>query len=412
MSRRSKICFITPGHISSNPRLVKEVSAASEAGYVVSVLYSQYLESLVLFDKEIVNRYPSVRWRAIDWTGGSISGKITRWLSAIVYKCHVRCFTYFPVLHFAKRVANRHYRRQLGMAVAQRADLYVAHNLGALAVAADAALRLKSKFAFDAEDFHRHELDDRTDTAHYKVTKIIEDHYIPIAGYLSAASPQIGDAYRGLYPTHAPVVINNVFSIRSLKTLRQRGQSLKLFWFSQTVGPGRGLEDVISAMARLKDLPITLTLLGSSTAYLSYFRQLLADVGIDEDKVAFHPTVSEEEIFEIANQHDVGLALEQRTPLNRNICLTNKIFTYLLSGLAIIASDTEAQGAFLRRHPEIGFTYPSGNVDELARVLKLYAEDTSRLQSAKGASLALAKTTYHWENEKLTFVKTLEKVLV
>mgnify|MGYP000111215627 CR=1 FL=1 len=39
---RAKICLVTPGHPSKNPRLVKEADALVESGYEVSVVAGDY----------------------------------------------------------------------------------------------------------------------------------------------------------------------------------------------------------------------------------------------------------------------------------------------------------------------------------------------------------------------------------
>ena len=44
----------------------------------------------------------------------------------------------------------------------------------------------------------------------------------------------------------------------------------------------------------------------------------------------------------LASQYDLGLAAEIGETPNRNISLTNKLFTYLLAGVPILASDIDA----------------------------------------------------------------------
>ncbi|MEJ1971715.1 MAG: hypothetical protein WDM96_04235 [Lacunisphaera sp.] len=51
--------------------------------------------------------------------------------------------------------------------------------------------------------------------------------------------------------------------------------------------------------------------------------------------VHFIPLVTPEQLPDKLAEFDIGLALEPRWPLNRNITITNKILQYLNAGLAV-----------------------------------------------------------------------------
>ena len=52
MSKR--ICFITPSHISSNPRLIKEVQSLTNKGHQITILFAQTLDYLKFEDEKIL----------------------------------------------------------------------------------------------------------------------------------------------------------------------------------------------------------------------------------------------------------------------------------------------------------------------------------------------------------------------
>jgi hypothetical protein len=123
----------------------------------------------------------------------------------------------------------------------------------------------------DAEDYYRGQ--DQTDPETIVRRIAIEDYYIPSAVYITAASPMIAHAYMKLYDREVSI-INNVFSKKysSLEKISSPNKTLKLFWFSQTIGKGRGLEDIIRAIGHSKNENIELSLLGSVTVKsLNYF---------------------------------------------------------------------------------------------------------------------------------------------
>ena len=55
----ARICLVTPGHLSTNPRVVKEADALSESGHHVRVIAADYLRWARAADAEFGSRH----WR-------------------------------------------------------------------------------------------------------------------------------------------------------------------------------------------------------------------------------------------------------------------------------------------------------------------------------------------------------------
>ena len=172
-------------------------------------------------------------------------------------------------------------------------------------------------------------------------------------------------------------------------------KTLKLFWFSQTVGPNRGLEEVMQALVLLNDKDIELTLAGKVRHdVLLHFKPIIKAL---PGRVHYTGIVDPHSLHVLAAEHDVGLALEQKIPENRNVCLTNKIFTYLLAGNAIIFSETDAQKQFNDEY-FLGITFSNANVKALANAIAYY-KDQKKLDLQKKHNLQLAATVFNWEVE-------------
>ena len=124
-----------------------------------------------------------------------------------------------------------------------------------------------------------------------------------------------------------------------------------LYWFSQTIGPGRGLEDALAALPLLDD-GIHLALRGRwADGYEAAFLSRAEALGV-RDRVRWLAPVSPGELVVRTAQHDVGLALEQPHTRNREVCVTNKIFTYLLAGVPAVATETEGQRRICAHAPD------------------------------------------------------------
>ena len=217
-----------------------------------------------------------------------------------------------------------------------------------------------------------------------------------------------------IFPKKLIKTINNCFPLQyAIQDTKPNSQlPLKLFWFSQYVGRKRGLETVLKAMSYFRVEEITLTLLGSaSTNIKQFFYNLLKLYDLSAEQLVFLDTVSEEKIASIASMHDIGLASEFTHNHNRNLCLTNKLFIYLLAGNAIVATDTLAQKYFLEDNQCIGSLYEQEDAIDLCRVLKIYIDDPKLLDIHRKNALRLGKEKYNWDIEKKIFLQNVEEVL-
>lgn len=399
------ICLITPGHISSNPRLIKEGKALSDNGYEVSIIAGQNIIKLREFDKKIVDENPNWHFIPIDHTNTSFLKKLKR--AKISLRHRIGKFLWFKLKKKPVAALARIMPEQLRVAKRVNADLYIAHNLAALPVAALASKHNHKAYAFDAEDYHRGESED---PKHQQLVKCIEDHFLPSTSYCTSASPLIAYAYQKHYPDKEFICVNNVFPLKYLQPFKQLPKSpLRLFWFSQTVGLNRGIQDVLQALNYLKDIPIELTLVGSaSVSVKKVFKEMI--IG-RLHKLNFLEQVTEDELFELASQHHIGLALERMTPLNRQICLTNKIFSYILAGNVVIASDTPAQATFFKVYPGIGRLYKIGDYKKIAAIIRNWYNNFDKLIQARSRAHELAGSQINWEQEQAIFLSCVEATL-
>ncbi len=395
-----KIALASSGQPSLNPRLVKEADALADAGYYVTVFYAYWNDwATVCDDKLLANS----KWKAIRVGGSPQKGGFNYLLSRVLQRIG--------------STINHNALAAIGLSRAtyaliheikkHKADLYIAHNLGALPAVVIAAKKYKKPCGFDAEDFHRNETSDNPQDPNVVKKSVVEDKYIPHLNYFTASSPQIATVYKKLFPSLRPVVLLNVFN-KSNITLTKVHSPLKLFWFSQTIGVGRGIEDVVKALSTLNKDDFELHLLGDLPDFSKNF---IEDLKTNEVNIVFHKPVPPNEVIAFAAQFDVGLALETKTPLNRDLCLTNKIFTYMQAGLTIIASQTTAQADFMQQNEAIGSTYPVGDIKTLAALLSNYHNDQERVIACKEASLKLAHERYNWETESKKFLKLVEETL-
>jgi hypothetical protein len=408
LGRRKKILLVSSGQPSLNPRLVKEADTLSEAGFDVTVLYAYWNEWGTKSDETLL---AEKKWKAIR-VAGDPQHKTTIWfLSRLIHRTSVLLlqktnkFNYFADYAIAR--ASYYLIKAAGQ---YPADLYIGHNLGALPAVAKTAAKYGKPYGFDLEDFHRQEASDDTNSYHYRICKYIEDKYLPQAKYLTASSPPISDQYAALYDCDVVTLINVFPKTRLRAPVRQvEIKPLKLFWVSQTVGNNRGIERIIEAI-NISKTGAVLHLLGNITD--DYKQQLLTlaqNNGLDKNDLVFYEPVNPDEIPSIATAFDVGMATETGFCLNNNLALSNKIFSYIQSGLALAMSNTPGQSGFLEQFPQIGKVY--NTAEELAAIIQNYHQHRELLYQTKTAAFTLGQTGINWENESEKLLAVVNQLL-
>ena len=410
----ARICLLAPGQPSVDPRLVKEADALHEVGHEVQVLCSHMIPWADAADRELLQARP---WTC-TYVGGDPNGRSAEYSrTRLRHGLARRMPIAWPLSDRLRRYAVCRALPELaGAAKRASADLYIAHYTGALVAAADAARANRALFGFDAEDF---------ETGSYplaagpspgdRLVERFERQYLPRCAYMTAASTGIAEAYKAKYGVPLPATILNVFPLaerpRELRAIPPDGP-LRLYWFSQTIGLSRGLEDVIQAMGQFKGCNIELHVRGRwALGHDTLLFELAASSGVRSRQIVVHEPGVPDQMARMAAECDVGLALEQPVSQNRQICLTNKIFTYLLAGNAVIATATRGQQPIMETIGGAGFSYEPGDVNALACGLRLWYEDRNILQQARQESWNWGTRRFNWDLEKKKFVQTVEGVL-
>jgi hypothetical protein len=95
--------------------------------------------------------------------------------------------------------------------------------------------------------------------------------------------------------------------------------------------------------------------------------------------------------------------------LNRNLCLTNKIWSYLLAGLFIVASETEAQRRFLEDFPGHGVCCAL-SADRFIPAIAACMADRGAIRESRARRFDNAIAA-GWENESLLLLRQWEKTI-
>jgi glycosyltransferase involved in cell wall biosynthesis len=382
--------------------MLKAADALHEAGYRVRVVSTRATPWATVTDAELV-RSRGWTWSAVDFDRSTAPGR--RAASGLRFRAAVAAARAIGPDRVPIGLAIRAYSRvhdELAAAIVKEpCDLVYGGTTGALAAVAEAAARLGVRYGLDLEDFHAGEQDGPDSRLMHALAERVARHVLPDASVLTAASPLIADAY-GERHGRRPDEIHNTFSIveRHGRPADPHGlerDALRLYWFSQTIGPGRGLEDVIRAIGR-SDHVVELHLRGRATPDHSDRLSALAREVAPRLRVAWHAPAGPDMMVRLAQGYDAGLSSEEPRVLNRRLCLTNKIFTYLAAGVPAIVSRTDAQARFADALGAAVPSYAPGDVDGLADLIVQLASNRGAREHAADEARAAARTRWHWEH--------------
>ena len=395
---KPRVLVMTAGHLSTCPRMLKAADALAER-YDVRVVSTRHMAWASEAD-EHVRRTRRWRWSIVDYDRASTRG--TYWWSGARFQSASRLARAVgPArvpLPFAVRAYSRVHAELVRAALAEPFDFVYGGTTGALAAVAETARRARVRFALDLEDFHSGEHGGRDGWLANVLAERIERSVLPGAAFLTTSSDAIADAYERKYGRR-PAIVHNTFPLPAVvpETAPTEPGALRLYWFSQTIGAGRGLEQVVQA-AGVAGLRGDLALRGRPApgfleSLIAFAREVAPTL-----RIAHHPPADPDAMVDLCRTSDVGLSLEQTDVENRALCLTNKALTYPLAGLAVALTDTPGQRPFGRALGEGAWLSGPGDVPALAAGLRRWAEHPSALAAAKAAAWRAARTRWHWEH--------------
>jgi glycosyltransferase involved in cell wall biosynthesis len=393
-----KICIITQSHLCRNPRVLKEATALAAAGYRVCILTNVISEDLYQQDILAIKSHPNINLQPIsDLSKPTLTGFTDRLLYKIgrLINKYLRAETRLSLGYGAIRYHSE--------AKTIEADLYICHQELATFIGTK-LIKNGFKVAFDIEDWYSEDL--LPDARAERPTNLLrraESEALNKGIFCVTTSNALAKKLSQVYSCPQPQVIYNVFPSFDGMSQKDFSNPLKLFWFSQTIGEGRGLEQFFNMTSTFKNR-LEIHLLGNiTTRYHDKLNALLPK----QHQLYFHNLIEEYKLAEKIAEFDIGLALELDIPMSRNYTITNKLFQYIQSGLPVIASETEGQNeAFEKFNP--GFKIPQKpTVTQIAQ-MEQWLNNPDELQVARKRTIE-ATSVYNWEIESKKIVSLVSR---
>lgn len=398
----ARIHVVLAGHLAMSPRGRREATALQSVGHDVTLSGIWFDPHLADVDLELRDR------EGLRFTAALDLRPHANRASRLAERAKGRCArTLFRLTgHFSPALLGYGVARQLNEARHRQADLTIVHSEAGLWMAGE-LLRDGRKVGVDFEDWFSRDLPP-AERRHRPVQVLagLEKALLHAATYRVASSSAMARALSRAYGVLPPAVVTNAgqTSVPSipLEVTQDRRGPLRLAWFSQTIGPARGLELLAEALPLLRH-PAHVTLRGACSAKnRAWLEHLFANPARSTLTIA--PSVAPWELPRSIAEHEIGLALETPHIPNRDLCITNKFFQYLACGLAVIATGTEGQREGMALCPDAGTLLDENRPHSLAAAIDAYADDPAKLVHARHAALTAAKGPWSGEAEQQAII--------
>lgn len=396
MSLNKKIVIISGQHLIYNPRVWKEANTLSDWGYDVTIFTTWYSSKYKQEDESLLNS--SVAYLPSFSLIPSVKISFSLFYAKALKKVANLIFIIFRISSVYQLLYMP--KRQLKCILNRPSDLFICHQEAGLFIGVE-LMKLGHKVAFDFEDWYSEDYI-RKDRPRYLLREA-ECYALKYGCYITCPSKSMADVLQKKYGEARIIAsIYNAFPIGTDFFNSTTKIPNSLVWFSQTIGPGRGIEEFIGAIKDF-EIPLNFHFIGNcSSNYEAYLYGMLEGT---LHKLHKYDLMPHNDLMKFIQAFEIGLALEYTHPLNKNFTISNKILTYLQLGLKVLASSTDGQ-LELKKEFNDQLTYIDlQNATDVRERLK------ELLHSSFSTSSVSTPNKYNWEIQQEKILSLVNKVI-
>ncbi len=436
-----KICMLVTNPVTNDPRVRREASTLVKAGYKVTVIGVGGEEDK---QEEWLEGYMILRLPQSRFIGGeSLRGAIALWAkraSPIFYRSLRSLRRAVSPGSREDRVADRkqHTARQVGkssplsfprrlevdalhivrntklnlamaaVAIEQRADVYHAHDLDTLLAGYLAKRKTGKHLVYDFHELYTEQQDKIWKTVLWRAYySLLERLLIKQACLKMTVCDSLAEWVGQRYGARGVITIMNVPRSWECQPIQPKHRREKIIIYQGHYFRDRGLEQLIESARYLDHGKI---LLRGHGHFEDYLRNLVMEKGV-QDRVVFAPPVPMTDLVRAAAEADIGAAPFVPVCLNTWFCLPNKLFEYMMAGLAIVGSDLPELRRIILGH-NLGVVFKPGDSKDLARAINELITDDARLEVMKRNARQAAREIYNWETEEKKLLEAYDTTAV
>ena len=365
------ITFVSGQHVSVNPRVWKSANFLDSMGYKVNIFTTWYAPKLFEEDLKLLSATISYQ------SSFTLTSSWRNFFQIVAAKVLRKAANYLYLFFCISSIYQEAYLPgiQVKKILSTSTDLFICHQETGLLLGVE-LMKRGYPVAFDFEDWYAEDYPNAFRSS--GLFKKYEAYALKHALYVTCPSESLSRTYQYAYQVQQPVkVIYNSFPIPGVKKNHKMKSHSSMVWFSQTIGPNRGIEAFLEIIKTI-DFPVELHFVGKISAQYSLF--LSDSLSGTPHQLYLHQPMSHADLLDFVAQFPIGLALENHHPPSRNLTITNKILVYLQLNMQVIATDTTGHLELKSSFPKsIAFISQSEITQSSITIKKLLTREKSSI---------------------------------
>jgi glycosyltransferase involved in cell wall biosynthesis len=273
-------------------------------------------------------------------------------------------------------------------------DIVHANDFDTLLAGQLAARRSHAHLVYDAHEIYADQ-EPGTPLVYRAFVRLLEGPLARRAGaVLTVSEPIAAELRRTLELREDPIVVLNCPPVTAIDPAPATEGPLRAI-YQGAMGPGRPLEDLLVAAEHADGVRLTIRV---ANADLDELRRTVEERSLG-DRVEIADPVSPARLIEALAGFHVGLVINRPLTRNDELVFPNKLFEYLMAGLAVIVPRLPGMAPFVEGE-EVGLTYAPGQPRELGAALAELARDPGRLAKLRGRARQRALQRYNAESQQ------------
>jgi glycosyltransferase involved in cell wall biosynthesis len=380
------LVILTPAELTRDPRARRQVAAARELGFdVVGVTGQVSGEGPLPLDGVRVLRVgPQGRVDAPGLAAGGAAGRLRE----------------LRGLYRLLRLGVRTLRLVRGARHIRAADVVHANDLDTLPAASFVARRLGARLVYDAHELYA-DFDPDPSRFYRRALLSLERRLAQRADAVVTVSDALADELQRRHGLRElPLVVLNAPELDETEPTTHDGPLRAVY--TGALGTGRPLGDILDAIGPDVRLALHVVQVPPELIRREVERRGLAD------RVEVAAPVPPEALPALLRKHDVGIVFDRPVTRNAELSLPNKLFEYLMAGLAVVVPRLDGMGPLVERE-EVGLAYGPGEPSQLAAALERLATDPDELASYRTRARRAAVSTYNAEAQRPALARAWDR---
>ena len=401
-----RLCIIAAHtDLKTDPRVYKQVVTATKSGWVVDAcFYNTTIHTKTIQEEEgcTVTRIPfSTIVRYITLPPMLTCTLIEKYLESKLKNTNrvteiLRLYTWSLMMYF---IVQLHFFKEISE---KKADVYHATDLLTLLTGVLLKRKNGGKLVYDSHEMWIESIENITPFLK-KILYIYEGFLIKQADVVTTVNQPIANELSRKYKIKTPTVVMNTPFLQ-VQPNHEPHDAIRVIYQGRYTR-NRGIESAIRAISELPG--VQLYMRGIDAYMIGDYEPYVEELKKIAPNVIFLPPVDMKDLVTSLGDFDIGIVPYIGNNFNNLNASPNKIFEYMMAGLAVVASDIPVLTSILTTC-ECGCTYEQYSPESLRKSIIVAVSDLNKF---KQNARRCAESNYNWDVQGKKFIDIYNELI-